>query len=318
MEKNISQLVSVIVVTYNSEKYVLETLESIKEQTYHNIELIITDDSSSDNTIQLCDDWIKSNRNRFRRVKLLVSAENQGIGKNINRGCREAKGEWLKSIAGDDILLATCIVDNMSFITANPNANFIFSQIKTFTDESKACVKESKPTDSYVIKMNALNEKEQFAELAVNNYLPAPSFFCNTNQLRKIDFFDDSYPLMEDYPTWLKILLTGQRFFLFAKVTILYRIHDKSISGKQEFALNENSFRTYKMIYDDCLSENIHFFLKIHILIYIFINNVVLATGNSPKVFSILHYIILLSPYFYYQRIKLNFVYSRKSNIKGI
>ncbi len=51
-------LVSIIVCTYNSSKYVLETLESAKEQTYQNVELIVSDDCSTDNTVELCRKWI--------------------------------------------------------------------------------------------------------------------------------------------------------------------------------------------------------------------------------------------------------------------
>ena len=58
-------LVTVVVVTYNSSKYVLETLDSIFEQTYKNIELIITDDGSSDNTVELCREWLTHYGDRF-------------------------------------------------------------------------------------------------------------------------------------------------------------------------------------------------------------------------------------------------------------
>lgn len=56
-------LVSVIVITYNSAKYVLETLESIRVQSYQNIELIISDDCSKDNTIDICRNWIGKMKN---------------------------------------------------------------------------------------------------------------------------------------------------------------------------------------------------------------------------------------------------------------
>lgn len=55
-------LVSVSVITYNSAKTVLETLESIKAQTYQNLELIVSDDCSTDNTVELCRNWIEQNK----------------------------------------------------------------------------------------------------------------------------------------------------------------------------------------------------------------------------------------------------------------
>ena len=71
MDSNI--LVSVNVVTYNSSKTVLETLESIKSQTYERLELIVTDDHSKDDTVQVCQKWIAENQNRFVRAKLVTS-----------------------------------------------------------------------------------------------------------------------------------------------------------------------------------------------------------------------------------------------------
>mgnify|MGYP000958323009 FL=1 len=63
-------LVSIIVVTYNSSLFVRETLESAKRQSYNNIELIITDDASTDDTVKVCREWIANNKNRFVRVEL--------------------------------------------------------------------------------------------------------------------------------------------------------------------------------------------------------------------------------------------------------
>ena len=70
MHKN--PLVSVILVTYNSAKFVTETLESIKEQSYDNIELIITDDCSFDGTVEVCNNWIEKNKTRFVKTNIIT------------------------------------------------------------------------------------------------------------------------------------------------------------------------------------------------------------------------------------------------------
>src|SRR5215213_614705 len=106
-------LISIIVITYNSESYVIETLESAKNQTYENIELIITDDGSTDETISLCQQWLTKNRHRFVRSEMITVEKNTGIPANCNRGVRAANGEWVKIIAGDDILDEKCIQLNV-------------------------------------------------------------------------------------------------------------------------------------------------------------------------------------------------------------
>ena len=97
-------LVSVIVVVYNSSKTVLETLESIKNQTYKNIELVITDDASSDNTIEIVTEWGEKNRNYFNNFLVLKTEKNTGVSANVARGIQASKGEYYKDIAGDDLL----------------------------------------------------------------------------------------------------------------------------------------------------------------------------------------------------------------------
>ena len=108
-------LVSIIVITYNSSKYVLETLESAKAQTYQNIELIVSDDCSTDNTVEICREWIEKNKKRFLRTELITSEKNTGIPANCNRGVKAAQGEWVKLIAGDDILCNNCIEANIEY-----------------------------------------------------------------------------------------------------------------------------------------------------------------------------------------------------------
>ena len=88
-------LVSIVVITYNSEKYILETLESAKTQTYRNLELIISDDCSTDRTVQVCQHWLEINRDFFINSKLIESPKNTGIPSNVNRGVNKAEGKWI-------------------------------------------------------------------------------------------------------------------------------------------------------------------------------------------------------------------------------
>ena len=102
-------LVSIVVITYNSSEYVLETLESAKAQTYTNIELIVSDDCSTDETVSICKKWFEANKDRFVNTIMVEAEINSGVPANANRGLAECKGEWIKFIAGDDILVSTGI-----------------------------------------------------------------------------------------------------------------------------------------------------------------------------------------------------------------
>ena len=132
-------LVSVPVVTYNSSKYVLETLESIKAQTYQNIELIVSDDCSTDDTVEICRKWIEENANRFVRTELITSPTNTGISANLNRAEAACRGEWVKPIAGDDLLLPDCIDICVNYVLNKENVIFLFGKIKTFGADKSRC-----------------------------------------------------------------------------------------------------------------------------------------------------------------------------------
>ena len=116
-KNNVSEpLVTILVITYNSSEFIIETLKSVMLQTYRNIELIVSDDGSQDNTVVLCKDWIEENKERFINTRIIEVKKNTGIPANCNRGLKESKGEWLKYIAGDDVLFNTCIEDCLGFV----------------------------------------------------------------------------------------------------------------------------------------------------------------------------------------------------------
>ena len=125
-------LVSIVVLTYNSSKYVIETLESAYNQTYQNVELIVTDDSSQDSTLSIVEEWISIHKSRFIACKLIQSSTNTGIPANLNRGIRNCKGEWVKIIAGDDILLPKCIEHLTTYIRDDDKADIVIGLIKPF------------------------------------------------------------------------------------------------------------------------------------------------------------------------------------------
>ena len=90
--------VSVIMPSYNSEKYISESIKSIINQTYTNWELIITDDFSSDNTVKVVESFIKNDK----RIKLYVLKSNQGAGAARNNSIKMAKGRFIAFCDSDD------------------------------------------------------------------------------------------------------------------------------------------------------------------------------------------------------------------------
>jgi glycosyltransferase involved in cell wall biosynthesis len=218
-------LVSIIVITYNSAKYVLETLESTKAQTYKNIELIITDDCSTDNTIELCTRWIEENQVRFARARLILSNINTGVAPNCNRGLKEATGQWVKFIAGDDILTDECIYHFVNYTKINPQAYFIFGSVIPFSNDTRY-----KP---YLVpqKVFSLTAKQQHKLLLKKGcFVPAAGNFMKIDIINACSGFDERFPMCEDYPFWLKVTGLGYKLHFYNFNCVKYRIHSENLT----------------------------------------------------------------------------------------
>lgn len=219
-QEKYNPLISVGVIAYNSAEYILDLLESVKAQTYQNIELIVSDDKSSDNTVAICKEWISKNKDRFVRAEVIVPEHNTGTAGNYNRALFAANGEWMKFIDGDDIMFPNCLEDNVDFVTKHPEAKVVFSDILYFEDAKH-------PTSKHFVSEEEKRffEKDAFEQLMVlliKNHMPPSSSFMLT-QLLKDNPYQEEYKLIEDSPKWIDLTKKGYKFYYFDKVTTGYR-----------------------------------------------------------------------------------------------
>ena len=245
-------LVTVTVGTYNSSKFILETLDSISSQSYPNIELIIGDDASSDDTMEKVRDWLAISENRFRfsNVEILEVEKNTGPTANANRKLQVATGEWIKGIGADDTLMPDCISNNMQYIAKNSEVKVLFSKLNLYHDtfEEKNFIKTTPKGD---IKQNSIIWKERTAESQYKMLLRGdrihftPTVFIHRKTLLKIGGFDERFKMFEDYPLWLKLTRDGHKLHFMDKVTVNYRQHVKAINNTGiNYLVNPNYFRS--------------------------------------------------------------------------
>lgn len=228
-DKQTDVLVSIVVITYNSAKYVLETLESIKAQTYPNRELIVSDDRSTDDTLDICLKWVEENKDKFIRTEVITAETNTGIPANCNRGVNKAKGEWIKLIAGDDILDKDCITNFMKYAYNNPNASVISSSVQFFakTYAKENFCKAIYTTDHKFFYQDT-SAQSQYQMLLWKNYVHGPSTIVKKSAILNVGNFDERYPFIEDYPMYLKLTKAGYKIFALNEITVYYRRHDDS------------------------------------------------------------------------------------------
>ncbi len=257
MSRQEYSLVSVLVVTYNSGQYVEETLESVYKQSWPNLELVITDDYSKDNTIAICKEWLSKNRDRFTRTVIVESDMNTGVPSNLNRGLQETNGEWLTFPAGDDTLKPDCIKENMDWIASRPEIKVLLSGVDVYNDtfkpENYISTTPLSPIPDNSIVAKERNASEQYQMLLTSDRIHfTPSLFLNRKTLISIGSFDERFRLLEDYPLWLNLTKNGHKLEFMDKSTVNYRKHSMAINNNaQNTVVNLNYFEleSFRRIY---------------------------------------------------------------------
>jgi alpha-1,3-rhamnosyltransferase len=300
-------LVSVVVITYNSAKYVIETLDSISQQTYNNIELIISDDRSPDNTIEVCENWIENNRSRFVSAQIITTEINKGIPANCNRGVKATSGDWVKLIAGDDLFIPTAIEDYISFANAHQNCEIIHTPVIRLieNEDGSTVIKEAEIDDNLNENISA---KSQFRLLNFSSMIKAPSVFFSKKIFQEVGYFDESIPKCEDWPFWLKITNAGKQFYYLKKALVYYRIHNASVYSSMEGKYIVSPFYTIEQtIYNKYIKKNTSLVDRIFmgyrnkLQTYFFNKNNVSNVSFQKKMYSLFYF-----PYRVYQKIMIS------------
>lgn len=245
-------IVTVGVLTYNSASTVIETLESIKAQTYKNVELIVSDDCSKDDTVAICKHWIKENDSRFIRTEIITVERNTGLPSNGNRIGQASKGQWVKLIAGDDLLEHDCIEKLVKYVDATPEANVVFSRITHFTFHSDGIINRGAITPSIDV-VRTFNNKDAKGQLISllndDSILPAPSVFYKTIFFKEHPYLE-KYKNEEDYPLWITLTNGGFRLNIIEDPLVLYRI-GSSISRPKDYYFSPLYFQSRNQFFWD-------------------------------------------------------------------
>lgn len=236
-------LVTVYVLSYNSSKTIIETLDSIREQTYKNIELIVTDDCSSDNTVTLVKQWLVKNKKFFVDARLIEASINTGVAENSNRAIRDANGKWLKVIAGDDMLLPDCVEINVKYVEEHPEVKVLFSHtIKRYIRKDKDLVYKPEGAD---LRFYSLSSEQQYLELLKHKIVVlAPTSFIEAKLLKEMPY-DIRYRNIEDLPKWVDFTSKGIKLYYMDKPTVLYRIDDNMSSGSSRYFYSRTMWESY-------------------------------------------------------------------------
>ncbi|TMO69955.1 glycosyltransferase family 2 protein [Pseudoalteromonas aurantia] len=206
--------VSIITPAYNSERYILNTYESIKNQTYTDWEWLVTDDCSTDNTLSLLKELAKEDC----RVRVFRNPENSGAALSRNNSINHAIGDFLAFIDSDDLWLSSKLEKQLAFMGNNIAFSFTAYEL----------------IDAAESRLNKSVDSTQKGSFSYQDMLRKKATLgCSTVMLRRQRFNDISMPLIrtgQDYALWLKLLKTGENAHILNDVLTQYRILPDSIS----------------------------------------------------------------------------------------
>lgn len=222
-------LVTIRVLTYNSARFVLETLESIKAQSYERLELIVSDDCSQDNTVAICEKWIAENSERFENIQVLTVPKNTGVAANCNRGFKVAHGTWFKGIAGDDCLVENAIEEYVKFVEVN-HCDICVADMMYINENSEPIAIPEKGIYGTYLKALDVPYEEQLRRIYNGLIFPGPPMFFSKSLVDKVGGCNENYPFAEEWSFHYGILSNGYRVFPLNKSLVKYRIHEASLS----------------------------------------------------------------------------------------
>lgn len=220
-------LVSVCVITYNSEAYVLETLESIKAQTYKNIELIISDDNSLDSTMSMCETWLHKNASRFINSRVIKTSYNIGAVGNCQFVFSHINTEYFIILAGDDYLSPYHIESCIKKYIMNPHYGLVFtSSFLVFDTGHKRIIKDD---------ITAFKEGNIFSELLELRFWPKTvGWMFRKSVVKAVGEFDTNI-WVEDFDIILRIAFRYTIGWV-KEYLSYYRLHNAN-SGKESLRL---------------------------------------------------------------------------------
>ena len=220
--KDAKPLVSIAVPCFNHEKYVKSCIDSIISQKYQNIELIIIDDGSSDESADAISDLATDCKNRFSRFQF-ISRKNRGLCVTLNEAIGWCEGFFYSAIASDDMMLPNKTSIQVDFFTRNSQYDASFGAM-LLIDENGEPLRKLSPASGPITFEDLLLVKRSPA---------APTQMIRMETLRKFTPYPPGL-YIDDWYMWLKITNAGHRIMSLPDELVLYRRHQTNISSNLE------------------------------------------------------------------------------------
>lgn len=235
-----NNLVSVITPSYNSSKFIAQTIESVLAQTYENWEMIIVDDASPDNSNEIIEEYCKKDT----RIKLTKLKKNCGPAMARNRAIEEANGRYIAFLDSDDIWLPKKLEKQIQFMKAN-NLAVTYSAYHTIGENG-----------------SRINTRKAKSEIGYKDMLKSNQIGNLTGiyDCKKIGKYFMENVAYEDYVLWLKLIKDVQYSKGLLEPLAEYRISANSLSANKFKAL-KRQWNIYRKIEGLDMYKSIYYFI---------------------------------------------------------
>ncbi len=230
-------LVSIIIPTYNYAAYIGKAVDSALKQTYTNIEIIVVDDGSTDNT--------KDVLQKYGDKLVYIQQNNQGAAAARNRGLEEAKGDYICFLDADDTYYPNNIAEKASFLEANQSLDWCYSNWVWVDKKGKEMMRGDEPE----VSLAHIKAQGDVLPLALQGYRLGTNVFMFRKALvDKLQGFDIRLKVLEDYDYYLRAAALGKLGYINQVLCAIYQHEDSLGTGCDKAVAYHNRWRMHKKI----------------------------------------------------------------------
>lgn len=249
---------SIIMTSYNYANYISEAIESVIKQTYKNWELIIVDDGSTDNSLEVINEYLEKDS----RIKLFQheGGINKGLAESIKLGIEKTSFKWIAFLESDDKFTPNCLEEKYNVIREKNDIDLLFTDLIMFQDEDKILelLKYFNDIDKFFYKRNESAYITTFKKnISQVNLIPTFSVVLVKKELLKKCDFNSPWKSSLDYYLWAQ--LSGAKIYYLAEKLTYWRMHKDSYINQEKYTwLARYLYRT-RIYYQTIKDKNIVF-----------------------------------------------------------
>ncbi len=221
-----TELVSIIMPNYNGAKYIRETVESVLSQTYTNWEILLVDDCSTDNSLEIVESYNDA------RIRIFKNETNRGGAASRNRALREAKGKWIAFLDGDDVWLPEKLEKQIKFMNKN-GYGFSYSAYEEMDESSRLLGR-------VITGPKKVNKRKMFNY----DWLGCLTVMYDQDLVGLIQIEED-IKKRNDYAIWLKVCQKTTCYY-YPEVLARYRRRKGSVSHVGKWKLLKSQYYLFR------------------------------------------------------------------------